>query len=146
MKKLEEMNLVDDFLAYSLTSHSKYGEEASRYILGCILTRKIGRLAVVPQRSWPGEDTHKHGVRLDIYLDEEANGIFDVEPDNNKNSADVEALPRRVRFYHAKIDAGNLAAGESYRGLRNVVVVFITTYDPFGYGRMVYTVRNSCVE
>ncbi len=37
MKKLADMNLVDDFLAYSLTAHRRYGEEASRYILECIL-------------------------------------------------------------------------------------------------------------
>ena len=51
-----------------------------------------------------------------------------------------------VRFYHAKIDAGNLAAGEDYGKLRNVVVIFITTYDPFDRDRMVYTIRNCCVE
>lgn len=45
-----------------------------------------------------------------------------------------------------KIDAGSLAAGENYSALRNVVVIFITTYDPFGLNRMVYTVKNSCVE
>ena len=37
-------------------------------------------------------------------------------------------------------------AGESYSALRNVVVIFITTYDPFGLGRMIYTVKNGCVE
>ena len=40
MKRLEDMNLVDDFLAHSLTAHKTYGEEASRYILECILQRK----------------------------------------------------------------------------------------------------------
>ena len=52
----------------------------------------------------------------------------------------------RARFYHAKIDAGNLTAGEDYGKLRNVVVIFITTYDPFDRDRMVYTIRNCCVE
>ncbi|MDE6169033.1 MAG: Rpn family recombination-promoting nuclease/putative transposase [Acetatifactor sp.] len=146
MKKLEEMKLVDDFLTYSLTSHKIYGEEASRYILGCVLQRRIGRLTVVPQRSWPGEEPGKHGVRMDVYLEEEDGEIFDVEPDNNSGDSEVKALPRRVRFYHSKIDAGNLASGEDYSVLRNVMVVFITTYDPFGYGRMIYTVRNSCTE
>ena len=51
-----------------------------------------------------------------------------------------------MRFYHAKIDAGSLASGEAYSGLRNVVVILITTYDPFGLGRMVYTIKNGCVE
>ena len=52
MKRLEDMNLVDDFLVYSLTAHKTYGEKASRYILECIRQRKIRRLTVVPQKVW----------------------------------------------------------------------------------------------
>ena len=146
MKRLEDMNLVDDFLAYSLAVHKIYGEEASRYIVGCILQRRIRHLTVVPQKAWYGENPESHGVRMDVYLDEEDGEIFDMEPDNNDGAGDVAALPCRVRFYHSKIDAGNLAAGENYSSLRNVAVIFITTYDPFGKNRMVYTVKNSCVE
>ncbi len=73
MKNLEELNLVDDFLVNSLTSHKVYGEQSARYILECILHRPIGKL-------------------------------------------------------------------------RNVIVIFITTYDPFSENRMVYTIKNSCVE
>lgn len=146
MKKLEDMNLVDDFLAYSLTSHKIYGETASRYILECILQRKIRHLTVVPQKVWYGEKPEGRGVRLDVYLDEEDGEIFDLEPDNNHGAGDVATLPRRVRFYHAKIDAGNLTAGDDYSTLRNVIVIFIATYDPFGIGRMVYTIKNGCVE
>ncbi|MCI9144129.1 MAG: hypothetical protein HFH87_16175 [Lachnospiraceae bacterium] len=146
MKRLEDMNLVDDFLAYSLTIHKTYGEEASRYILGCILQKKIRHLVVVPQKTWYGETPKSHGVRLDIYLDEEDGELYDLEPDQNKSADDAEVLPRRVRFYHSKIDAGNLAAGEDYKVLRNVVVIFITTYDPFGLNRMIYTIKNGCVE
>ena len=146
LKDLQEMNLVDDFLVNSLTSHKIYGESAARYILECIFRREIGKLQVVPQRFLCGENTGDHGIRLDVYLDEEAGELFDVEPDQNDSRAEKESLPRRVRFYHAKIDAGNLAAGEDYGKLRNVVVIFITTYDPFDRDRMVYTIRNCCVE
>ncbi len=101
---------------------------------------------MVPQKVWYGEEPESHGVRLDVYMDEEDGELFDMEPDNNSGSGDVATLPRRVRYYHAKIDAGNLAAGEDYSALRNVVVIFITTYDPFGRNRMVYTIKNGCVE
>nr|WP_302111434.1 Rpn family recombination-promoting nuclease/putative transposase [uncultured Acetatifactor sp.] len=111
-----------------------------------ILRRKIRHLTVVPQKVWYGEQPEDHGVRLDIYLDEEDGEIFDLEPDNNSGAADVAALPRRVRFYHAKIDSGNFEAGENYGSLRNVAVVFITTYDPFGQDRMIYTIQNGCKE
>ena len=146
MKKLEDMNLVDDFLAYSLAVHKTYGVKATRYILECILQRKIRNLTVVPQKSWYGETAGTHGVRLDVYLDEEDGEIFDVEPDKDSSAEKVDALPRRVRFYHSKIDAGNFTAGDDYRVLRNVVVIFITTYDPLGQGRMVYTIGNRCLE
>ena len=146
MRQLEELNLVDNFLVNSLTSHQIYGEPAARCILECILGRKLGKLQVIPQRFVQGEDTDKHGIRMDVYLDEEDGELFDMEPDNNSGKVDVAALPKRARFYHAKLDAGSLKAGERYRALRNVVVVFITTYDPFSLERMVYTVKNGCIE
>ena len=146
MKTLEELNLVDDFLVNSLTSHKIYGEQSARYILECILRRQIGKLTVVPQRFFCGENTETHGIRLDVYLDEENGEIFDIEPDQNDGKEEIVSLPRRVRFYHAKIDAGNLTAGDTYGSLRNVIVIFITTYDPFGLNRMVYTIKNGCIE
>ena len=76
MKKLADMNLVYDFLAYSLTAHKRYGEEASRFILECIPQRRIGHLTVVPQKVWHGKEPKSHGVRIDIYLDEEGGEIF----------------------------------------------------------------------
>lgn len=49
MRQLEELNLVDNFLANSVTSHKLYGESAARCILECILGRKIGKLTVASQ-------------------------------------------------------------------------------------------------
>ncbi len=146
LRKLEELNLVDDFLVNSLTSHQVYGEPAVRCILECILGRKIGKLRIIPQHFVQGEDTDRHGIRMDVYLDEEDGELFDLEPDNNDGEKDIAALPRRVRFYHAKLDAGSLKIGEEYDSLRNAFVIFITTYDPFGADRMVYTIKSSCVE
>lgn len=45
-----------------------------------------------------------------------------------------------------KIDARNLTAGEDYSALQNVAVIFIAAYDPFGRKRMIYTIKNGCVE
>ena len=146
MRLLEELNLVDDFLVNSLTSHEVYGEPAARCILECILDRKLGKLKVTPQRAVQGEDRDKHGIRMDVYLDEVDGELFDLEPDNNEDEKDVAALPKRVRFYHAKLDAGCLKSGVEYGELRNVIVIFITTYDPFHLNRMVYTVKSGCIE
>ena len=60
--------------------------------------------------------------------------------------ARTTALPRRVRFYHAKIDSDSLESGKNYHALKNVVIILITPYDPFGLNRMVYTIQNGCLE
>ena len=151
MKPLEQMNILDDFMAGSLIGHKKYGEEASRYILSCILNREIGKLNIVTQKYLIADNPELHAIRMDVYLDEEdedgqAGEIFDIEPDKNDNPKDVAALPKRARFYHAKLDGENLKVGSDYSVLRNVVVIFIMPYDPFGLNRMVYTVGKRCVE
>ena len=142
MKPLEQMNIVDDFLAGSLIGHKEYGEAASRYILSCILNRKIGKLNVVTQKFLIGDNPERHGIRLDVYLNEEDGEIFDVEPDKNNNAKDIAALPKRARFYHDKIDTANLRSGSNYDDLRDVIVIFIMPYDPFGLNRMVEAVKQ----
>jgi hypothetical protein len=39
-----------------------------------------------------------------------------------------------------------LQSGEGYGALREAWVIFITSFDPFGEGRMVYTVKRRCIE
>ena len=126
--------------------HPVVGLRFSKRVLTMILGREIGTLSIAAQKAYPGENTDRHGIRLDVCLDEQGGDIVDLEPDRNDSAGDVKSLPRRVRFYHAKIDAGSLARGMEYSALRNVVVIFITTYDPFGLNRMVYTISNKCEE
>lgn len=51
-----------------------------------------------------------------------------------------------MRFYHGKIIARSLNSGAGYNELKNVAVIMVLPYDPFGLDRMVYTVKNHCVE
>ena len=149
-RKLEELNLLDDFLFGSMVTYPEIGEKFIREILRTIFQRDFGRLTVVPQKIYYGSDTDKHGTRLDVYLEEEnsdeAATVYDVEPDQNDRIEAIEALPFRIRFYYAKIDAKSLKSGESYRLLKKVIVIMIMPYDPFGRDRMVYTIRNMCEE
>lgn len=151
-KKLEDMNLLDNFLFGSLVTYPILGEEFTRRFLKIIFGREFKRLLVVPQKIYYGDDSNLHGARLDVYIEEEASEedcsvqatVYDMEPD--KNVGAVKALPRRIRFYHAKLDSKSLASGVDYNSLKNVIVIMIMPYDPFGFGRMVYTIKNRCVE
>ena len=109
-RKLEELNLIDDFLFESLVCHPEFGEAFCRILLSILMQREIGKVKVVPQKVYPGSDTDRHGSRLDVYVEE------------------------------------YFASGAEYLKLRHVYVIMITTFDPFGYDRILYTVRNTCME
>ena len=154
-RKLEELNLIDDFLFESLVCHPEFGEAFCRILLSILMQREIGKVKVVPQKVYPGSDTDRHGSRLDVYVEEYFNGeinmnvgglsvIYDIEPEKSEKTK--LSLPRRVRFYHSSIDHGSLASGAEYLKLRHVYVIMITTFDPFGYDHILYTVRNTCME
>ena len=152
LKKLEDMNLIDDFLFFAMLNDEVVGEEFGRNLLEIIFDRDFGKLKVVPQKVYYGADTDKHGIRLDIYLEEIIDNemllenaiICDIEPE--KNSKDRDNLSQRVRFYHSKIDVGCLGTGLDYRMLKKVIVVMIMPFDPFGYDQMIYTIQNTCLE
>lgn len=154
-KKLEELNLLDDFLFGTLISHPVYGERFAGVLVNTVLDRDVKILKIVPQMNCYGQDTDRHGTRLDVYIEEEdgaaqgeigVGNIYDVEPDQTSDTAERRALPRRVRFYRSTIDTRNLQSGVDYSQLKNVIIIMVLPYDPFGCDRIVYTVRNTCLE
>lgn len=92
---------------------------------------------------------------LDVYVESDGSAeidasedasIYDLEPDKNDRAKYIAAFPQRIRFYHAIIDSRSLKSGEDFGKLKRVYVIFICNYDPFGYDRVKYTIRNMCVE
>ena len=65
-QKLDELHLIDDFLFFQMMNHPKYGPKFSRLLLKLILGRDVGKLHVIPQKEYYGEDTDLHGARLDV--------------------------------------------------------------------------------
>ncbi len=152
-KTLAEMSLLDDFLFGSVVTYPEIGESFVKSILKIIFGREFKRLSVTAQKVFYGADTSLHGTRLDVYMEpeiednaEERAVVYDIEPDQKNKPSDIKALPRRTRFYHGKIAARSLNSGAGYDDLKNVVIIMIMPYDPFGQNRMVYTIKNKCVE
>lgn len=151
-KRLEDMNLLDDFLFNAVMTFPGIGERFCRLLLQVVLGREIGRLRVVAQRVFGGRDEEFRGARLDVLAEEDLMdvladpAVFDIEPDNNGDVVSLKDLPKRVRFYHAIIDSRCLKKGEGFGKLKRVFVIFVCSYDPFDRGRMVYTIRNMCEE
>ena len=43
-RKLEDLNLLDDFLFNKIVSHSEYGQQFSRELLRIVLGKTVGKL------------------------------------------------------------------------------------------------------
>lgn len=87
---------------------------------------------------------------MDVYtteVDETNNGeettcVYDIEPNNYRE----DDIPRRNRYYQSLIDSKLLPANTPYAKLPNMFSIWILPYDPFGDGRMIYTVKNKVEE
>ena len=109
-KKLAEMNLLDDFLFSTMAAYPEIGERFVKILLKIIFGRDFRHLSVTAQKVYYGADTNLHGARLDVYLEPEIEEnsdervtVYNMEPDQGGDAADKRELPRRMRFYHAKI-------------------------------------------
>lgn len=116
------------------------------------MNRKFGSVKVITQKNIRGVSPYTHGIRLDAYIEAEENsGILDamVEPavyDIEPSRYQAVSEPKRARYYHSLIDSKLLKSGADYENLQNVVVIMILPYDPFGEGRIVYTIKTKCEE
>ena len=82
------------------------------------------------------------GIRLDIYVKDENDTVYNVEMQRGKH----KNLPKRLRYYQGSIDLDLINKGEDYRKLAKSFVIFICTFDLFNKGRHKYTFQNVCLE
>ncbi len=162
-RKLEDLNLIDNFLFQQVLT-SEDGEEFARILLTTILGRTIRKVKISPQKNIMGTDTNKHGICLDVYIEDVSQidsentsitenqalsdaeiipDVYDIEPNN---TYEKESLPKRTRYYHGLIDTQLLSTGVNYSKLPNMFIIMILPYDPFNKNRMVYTIKNRCIE
>ena len=152
IKPLEELNIMDDFLANAIASDAKIGPAFVRALVRGLLQKELGdNIRINVQRAIQGNTPTQRGIRLDIeVLDFEEDiselhpkYVYDIEPNQRK---DIDII-KHNRFYQAKIDSQNLSSGEKdFIRLPSLFVITITNYDPFGYDYMLYTIRNKCAE
>lgn len=152
-RKLEELNVIDDFLMNSLASDSTVGEEFCQVLLSTLLQREIGKVNVTVQKVIPPTLPDLKGIRLDVKVEERivsdktgeemAMNIYDIEPHLVKGTD----LPRHNRFYQALSDSSSLKSGQKdYSQLPDLYILLISNSDPFGYDYMMYSIRNQCQE
>ena len=139
MKKInfENIPLTNDFMFGKVLS------EPDRYrrFLETILDIRIDHVEILERQKSIDAGIDTRGIRLDIYMDD-GKTVYNCEMQNS-NGGD---LPRRSRYYQSQIDHSLLEHGEPYHNLKNCIVIFICSFDPFGSGQYRYSFENICLE
>lgn len=137
-KKYEDLTITDDFMFGKVMHHP----ERCRKLLEMILDIRIREVVFLDEQDSMNPDYAAKGIRLDIYLEDAENTVYNVEM-QAKNEGD---LPERSRYYQAVIDINLIEKGEPYKALKKSYLIFICTFDPFGRGKNIYHFENLCRE
>lgn len=118
--------------------------ELCRQLLERILDTRISKI-VYPEaeKSLEAQLTSK-GIRLDIYVTLEDGTVIDVEMQAADSTKDT--LAKRTRYYQSILDNDALKKGELYSKLRQTIIIFICTFDPFNRNFSRYTFSSRCHE
>mgnify|MGYP002519430025 CR=1 FL=1 len=116
-------------------------EEVCKLFLEALLGKKIARIEYIGKEEDLSDDYQYHGIRLDVYLEDEQGTCYDVE----MQRTDQRSLERRVRYYQSGIDRKLLEKGLDYEDLPESYVIFICDFDYYGKGFAAYE-RTCCVN
>ena len=137
-KKYEDLAITDDFMFGKVMHHP----ERCRKLLEIILDVRIREVVFLDEQDSLNPDYDAKGIRLDIYLEDAGDTVYNVEM-QAQNEGD---LPERSRYYQAVIDISLIEKGAHYKALKKSYIIYICTFDPFGRGRHIYHFENLCRE
>ena len=136
-KKWEDLDITDDFIFSRIMRNKKL----CRTLLEMILKVKIGKIKFLTSHHAIRVEPNAKGIIMDVYFKDE-NRVINVEMQTS-NQGD---LARRARYYQAAADIDNTPKGSEYSDLKENVVIFICTFDPFYRGKAIYSFSNYCIN
>ena len=125
-----QLPLSDDFMFGEVMRRP----QICKLFLEELLQTEIARIEYISKQQDVSDSYTGHGIRLDIYLKDDANTVYSVEM---QTSGGV-VLFKRIRYYQGMIDRHNLKKGEHYSKLPESFIIMICTRDLFGFGYAVY--------
>ena len=137
-KPFQELTFTDDFMFRQVLIGDP---DLCRRLIELLLDVEIDYIVYKDDDHSIGFNSDAKGVRVDVYLKDDAGTVFDLEMQNR----DEKDLPKRSRYYQGIIDRDNLLSGRDYEELPDSYIVFICRFDPFGKERHKYEFREICV-
>lgn len=115
-----------------------------RELLELILGIKIREVRLTERQKSIEITVHNRGVRLDVYVEDESNTIYDIE----MQTANTHNLPKRSRYYQGMIDLNLIERGADFDELNRSYVIFILLedFDKAHRNLPFYTFTNICRE
>lgn len=136
-KTYRELEFTDDFMFRKVLRHN---EKLCKDLVELLLDIKVDHIRYKDDDHTIDPSPDAKGVRLDVYLDDEDNNVFDLEMQNLR----MASLPKRTRYYQSMIDFEHLSAGDQYDKLPDSYIVFICMFDPYEKGLHKYEFRELC--
>ena len=130
IKPFKDLSLVDDFMFSEVMRRP----ENIKPFLEALLEKKIERVVTIDKQKDLKDTYDAHGIRLDVYLEDEHHTKYDVEVQARLH----RKLEKRIRYYTSGIDRHSLEMNTDYEELSDCFVIFICVEDYFGAGLAVY--------
>ena len=136
-----------DFAKIGITNDVMFGtvfknEDDCKELLQRILGIEICELTIVESQKTIKTTLLGKGIRIDVYVKDNYGNAYDIEMQTTKDTE----LHLRSRYYHSEMDGYQIRAGEKYSNLKNSIVIFICSFDPFADKRCIYTFQTNCME
>jgi predicted transposase/invertase (TIGR01784 family) len=139
-KAWEDLTIADDYMFKLVMKHERF----CKRLIEKILKIKIRHIDYLDDEKSLKFRYAGKGVRLDVYIEDDANTVYDIEM-QVRDYGDKE-LTHRTRYYQSMIDVDALTAGSDYKELKNSFVIFLCPFGLFDGKRHLYTFRNVCIE
>lgn len=137
-KAWEKLTLADNFIFCKVMRN----RELCKRILSEILGEEIEIIDYPEYEKTIDIRCDAKSIRLDVHAKDDKNVVYNIE----MQSTYKPFLPKRGRYYQDLIDLDLLEKGQYYQELNRSIVIFICTFDLYGYNRYLYTFRNRCEE
>lgn len=132
-EQIQKLTLMNNaFMNLALENNIPCVEEMLRVILGKddLIVKKVQT-----QRIFQG---FERSIYLDVYAEDSKGIRYNIEIQQDNEGAD----PRRARFHTGMIDAHTLKAGQDFKELPEVYVIFITLNDVLGLNKTIYVIHK----
>ncbi len=134
---INKLRPIDDMFFHKLVEDKRFCEEILQVILQ---KRDLCVVYAEPQKNL--RNINGRSVIVDVLCRDGYNNYYNIEVQKDNNDNHI----KRVRYNASNIDTFVSEKGSSFEEIPDVYIVYISTFDMFGYGKTIYHIRSIIEE